>query len=126
MEHLVPSEQMKLPIKDNGECLKLKKMKINTAFTLMEPGPVVFVTTNISSATLSISSRNTISLFLEGLAACIDDVRKETRTIHSVGDGSFVVDGRKLDRREMMQSKLPEGVQVFSDRPFKWTRPALS
>lgn len=117
MEHLVPSEQMKLPIKDNGECLKLKKMKINTAFTLMEPGPVVFVTTNISSATLSISSRNTISLFLEGLAACIDDVRKETRTIHSVGDGSFVVDGRKLDRREMMQSKLPEGVQVFSDRP---------
>ena len=24
----------------------MKKMKINTAFTLMEPGPVVFVTTN--------------------------------------------------------------------------------
>ncbi|MBK5395979.1 flavin reductase family protein [Pseudomonas sp. TH39(2020)] len=184
-------------------------MKINTAFTLMEPGPVVFVTTNdgqknnimtiswtmvmgftpifamttgpwnysyaallktrecvISIPTVDLIDRvigvgtcsgadtdkfatfgltpvkgkhvrsplikeclaniecNVIDIIekhnivvLEGLAAYIDDLRKETRTIHSVGDGSFVVDGRKLDRREMMQSKLPEGVQVFSDRP---------
>lgn len=198
-----------MPIKDNGECLKLKKMKINTAFTLMEPGPVVFVTTNdgqknnimtiswtmvmgftpifamttgpwnysyaallktkecvISIPTVDLIDRvigvgtcsgadtdkfatfgltpvkgqhvrsplikeclaniecNVIDIIkkhnivvLEGLAAYIDDSRKETRTIHSVGDGSFVVDGRKLVRREMMQSKLPEGVQVFSDRP---------
>jgi hypothetical protein len=27
-----------------------------------------------------------------------------------VGDGTFVVDGRKLDRREMMRSKLPDGL----------------
>jgi hypothetical protein len=32
---------MKPPIRDHGECLKLKKMKLNTAFTLLEPGPVV-------------------------------------------------------------------------------------
>lgn len=197
---------MKRPIKDNWECLTLKKMKINTAFTLMEPGPVVFVTTNdgrknnimtiswtmvmgftpifaittgpwnysyaallktkecvISIPTVDLIDRvigvGTCSgadtdkfatfgltpvkgkhvrsplikeclanieckvvdiiekhniVVLEGLAAYIDESRQETRTLHSVGDGFFVVDGRKLDRREMMQSKLPEGVQVVS------------
>ena len=202
MDDLVPSEQMMLPTKDNGECLQLKKIKINTAFTLIEPGPVVFVTTNdgqknnimtvswtmvmgftplfaittgpwnysyaallkTKECVISIPSVDLIDrvigvgtcsgadtdkfatfgltpvkgkhvgsplikeclanieckvvdiiekhniVVLEGLAAYIDDSPKETRTIHSVGDGSFVVDGRKLDRREMMQSKLPEGV----------------
>ncbi len=27
--------------------------------------------------------------------------------VHAVGDGTFVVDGRKLDRKKMMASKLP-------------------
>lgn len=27
--------------------------------------------------------------------------------IHAVGDGTFVADGRKFDRRKMMASKLP-------------------
>jgi hypothetical protein len=27
--------------------------------------------------------------------------------IHAVGDGTFIVDGRRLDRRKMMASKLP-------------------
>jgi flavin reductase (DIM6/NTAB) family NADH-FMN oxidoreductase RutF len=44
---------------------------------------------------------------LQGLAAYVDRARKEKRTIHAVGDGTFVVDGRKLDRRRMMASKLP-------------------
>ena len=47
---------------------------------------------------------------LEGLAAWFDEQRKETRTLHAVGDGTFIVDGQKLDRREMMRSKLPTGV----------------
>jgi len=47
---------------------------------------------------------------LEGVAAYVDPARKETRTIHAVGDGTFVVDGRKLDRRKMMASKIPAGV----------------
>lgn len=46
---------------------------------------------------------------LEGVAAYVDPARKEKRTIHAVGDGTFVVDGRKLDRRKMMASKLPPG-----------------
>ena len=47
---------------------------------------------------------------LEGLAAYIDRSRREKRTFHAVGDGTFIVDGRRLSRRKMMRSKLPEGV----------------
>lgn len=43
------------------------------------------------------------SLFvLEGVRAWIDPRRKERRTIHANGDGTFVVDGRTLDLRKRM------------------------
>lgn len=47
---------------------------------------------------------------LQGLAAWIDHARPETRTLHAVGDGSFIVDGDRLDRRERMRAKLPDGI----------------
>ncbi|MBN9267365.1 MAG: flavin reductase family protein [Hyphomicrobium sp.] len=47
---------------------------------------------------------------LEAVAAYVDPARKEKRTIHAVGDGTFIVDGRKFDRRKMMASKLPPGI----------------
>ena len=47
---------------------------------------------------------------LEAVAACIDAARKEKRTLHAVGDGTFIVDGRRIDRRKMMASRLPYGV----------------
>lgn len=47
---------------------------------------------------------------LQGLAAWIDRARPETRTLHAVGDGSFIVDGDRLDRRERMRAKLPDGI----------------
>jgi hypothetical protein len=47
---------------------------------------------------------------LEAVAAYIDSVRKEKRTIHAVGDGTFIVDGRKLNRRKKMAVKIPPGV----------------
>jgi len=49
-------------------------------------------------------------IVLEGVAAYFDSSRKEKRTIHAVGDGTFVVDGRKLNRRKMMRSKIPDGI----------------
>jgi len=48
-------------------------------------------------------------IVLEGLAAYLDSARAEQRMLHAVGDGSFIVDGARLDRRDMMRSKLPEG-----------------
>lgn len=47
---------------------------------------------------------------LEAVAAHIDSARKEKRMVHAVGDGTFIVDGRRLDRRKMMASKLPAGL----------------
>lgn len=64
---------------------------------------------NIECRVVDIVVRHSI-LVLEGLAAYFDTSRKEKRTLHAIGDGTFIVDGRKLDRRKMMLSKLPEGL----------------
>jgi flavin reductase (DIM6/NTAB) family NADH-FMN oxidoreductase RutF len=65
---------------------------------------------NIECRVIDIVAGHNI-VILEGLAAWFDDSRKEKRTFHAVGDGTFIADGRKFDRREMMLSKLPEGVK---------------
>jgi len=64
---------------------------------------------NIECKVIDIVKKHNI-VVLEGVAAYFDGSRKEKRTLHAVGDGSFVVDGRKLNRRNMMRSKLPDGV----------------
>lgn len=64
---------------------------------------------NIECKVIDIVEKHNI-VVLEGVAAYIDTARKEKRTVHAVGDGTFIVDGRKIDRRKMMASKLPYGV----------------
>lgn len=64
---------------------------------------------NIECKVIDIVGRHNI-VVLEAVAAWVDSDRKEKRTVHAVGDGTFIVDGRKIDRRKMMASKLPEGV----------------
>lgn len=49
-------------------------------------------------------------VILEGVAAYLDSARKEKRTLHAVGDGTFIVDGRRLDRRKAMRAKIPPGI----------------
>jgi flavin reductase (DIM6/NTAB) family NADH-FMN oxidoreductase RutF len=64
---------------------------------------------NIECKVIDIVKTHNI-VVLEGVAACVDSARKEKRTVHAVGDGTFIVDGRKIDRRKMMACKLPCGV----------------
>lgn len=64
---------------------------------------------NIECKVIDIVEKHNI-IVLEGVEAYFDESREEKRTIHAIGDGTFVVDGDTLDRREMMRSKLPEGV----------------
>ncbi|WP_029043665.1 MULTISPECIES: flavin reductase family protein [Cupriavidus] len=64
---------------------------------------------NIECKVIDIVKKHDI-VVLEAVAAWIDPERKEQRMVHAVGDGTFIVDGRKFDRREMMASKLPPGV----------------
>jgi flavin reductase (DIM6/NTAB) family NADH-FMN oxidoreductase RutF len=63
---------------------------------------------NIECKVFDIVSKHNI-VVLEGVAAHVDSARRERRTLHAVGDGTFIVDGRRLDRRKMMASKIPEG-----------------
>jgi flavin reductase (DIM6/NTAB) family NADH-FMN oxidoreductase RutF len=64
---------------------------------------------NIECKVVDIIRRHNI-VVLEGVAAHLAPGRKEIRTVHAVGDGTFIVDGRRLDRRKLMASKVPVGV----------------
>lgn len=64
---------------------------------------------NIECKVVDIIKRHNI-VVLEAVAAHFAPGRKEARTLHAVGDGTFVADGRRLDRRKPMASKLPAGV----------------
>lgn len=64
---------------------------------------------NIECRVVDIVRKHDI-VVLQGVAATVDATRKEKRSLHAVGDGRFIVDGRVLDRRKMMRAKIPAGV----------------
>lgn len=64
---------------------------------------------NIECKVIDIVSKHSI-IVLEGVAAYMNTARKEKRTLHAVGDGTFIVDGKILDRRKMMADKIPAGL----------------
>lgn len=64
---------------------------------------------NIECEVVDIIRKHNI-VVLDAVAAYVDHTRKEKRTVHAVGDGTFIVDGRRIDRRRAMRSKLPAGV----------------
>jgi flavin reductase (DIM6/NTAB) family NADH-FMN oxidoreductase RutF len=47
---------------------------------------------------------------LDGLLAWVDNKRKEKRCFHAIGDGRFITDGKVINHRRIMASKLPKGV----------------
>ena len=64
---------------------------------------------NIECKVIDIITKHNI-VVMEAVVAHIDAARKEKRTLHAVGDGTFIVDGRRIDRRKMMASKIPGGI----------------
>ena len=76
---------------------------------LVKPPLIQECLANIECKVIDIVKKHNI-VVLEAVAAYLDSERKEKRMVHAVGDGTFIVDGRKIDRREMMASKLPAGV----------------
>jgi flavin reductase (DIM6/NTAB) family NADH-FMN oxidoreductase RutF len=64
---------------------------------------------NIECKVTDIVKKHNI-VVLEGVAAYFNPSRKEKRTVHAVGDGTFIVDGRNLSRKKMMASKIPNGI----------------
>jgi flavin reductase (DIM6/NTAB) family NADH-FMN oxidoreductase RutF len=63
---------------------------------------------NIECSVAEIIKRHHI-VVLDAVAAYHDPSRKEKRTVHAVGDGTFIVDGRRLDRKKLMAGKIPNG-----------------
>jgi len=64
---------------------------------------------NIECRVVEIVRRHDI-VVLKAVAAHQAPSRKEQRTLHAVGDGTFIVDGRRLNRRRQMAVKIPEGI----------------
>jgi len=64
---------------------------------------------NIECKVVDIVKKHNI-VVLQGVEAYVDNSRKERRTVHAIGDGTFIVDGRKLSRKKMMGSKIPAGL----------------
>jgi flavin reductase (DIM6/NTAB) family NADH-FMN oxidoreductase RutF len=76
---------------------------------LVRPPLIQECLANIECKVTDIIKKHDI-VVLEAVAAYIDTTREEKRTVHAVGDGTFIVDGCNMDRRKMMASKLPSGV----------------
>ena len=76
---------------------------------LIRPPLIKECLANIECKVIDIVKKHNI-VVLAAVAAYINAARKEKRTVHAVGDGTFIVDGRKIDRKMMMAAKLPPGV----------------
>ena len=64
---------------------------------------------NIECKVIDIVQKHNI-VVLEGVAAYFDSSRKEKRAVHAIGDGTFIVDGRRLNRKKIMWTKIPAGL----------------
>ena len=76
---------------------------------LVRPPLIKECLANIECKVIDIVRKHNI-VVLKGVAAYADTARKEKRMVHAVGDGTFIVDGRRINRRKMMASKIPPGV----------------
>ena len=89
---------------------KFSKFKLTPVRAkLVRPPLIKECLANIECKVIDIVKKHNIIVF-EAIAAYIDTARKERRTVHAVGEGTFIVDGRRIDRKKMMASKLPPGV----------------
>jgi Conserved protein/domain typically associated with flavoprotein oxygenases, DIM6/NTAB family len=89
---------------------KFAKFKLTAVSGKVVKAPLIAeCLANIECKVADIIRKHNI-VVLEAVAAHIDAERKEKRMLHAVGDGTFIVDGRRIDRKKMMASKLPPGL----------------
>ena len=92
---------------DTDKFAKFKLMPVQAR--LVRPPLIKECLANIECKVIDIVKKHNI-VVLKAVAAYVDTERKERRRVHAVGDGTFIVDGRTLDRKKMLASKLPSGV----------------
>ncbi len=76
---------------------------------LVRPPLIQECLANLECKVIDIIKKHNI-VVLEAMAAYVDTARKEKRRVHAVGNGMFIVDGRQIDRKKRMASKLPPGL----------------
>jgi len=105
----VPTVDMAKQVIKIGNCSgkdvdKFKAFKLATLPAKDVQAPLIMdCLANIECKVCDTSLFNKYNIFiLQGVRAWSDPKRKERRTIHANGNGTFVVDGRTLDLRKMM------------------------
>lgn len=105
----IPTVDLAPKVVDIGNCSgqdvdKFDAFKLTPKPAKLVAAPLVAeCLANIECRVKDTSMVNKYGMFiLEGVQAWIDPARKERRTFHANGDGTFVVDGRTLDLRKRM------------------------
>jgi flavin reductase (DIM6/NTAB) family NADH-FMN oxidoreductase RutF len=105
----IPTIDMINKVIDIGNCSgadvdKFKKFKLTQLPAATVNAPLIAdCLANIECKVIDNILVKKYNLFiLEGVKAWIDNKRKEKRTFHHYGDGTFVVDGRILNKKKRM------------------------
>ena len=105
----IPTVDLAAKVVDIGNCSgseidKFRKFRLTAAPAAKVAAPLITqCLANLECRVADTSLVGQYSLFiLEVVQAWIDPDRKERRTIHHKGDGTFAVDGRTVDLRKKM------------------------
>jgi flavin reductase (DIM6/NTAB) family NADH-FMN oxidoreductase RutF len=110
----IPTVEMAAKVVDIGSCSgrdvdKFKKFRLTALPAEHVQAPLIGeCLANIECRVTDTRLVNKHGLFvLEGIKAWVDPKHKEKRTFHANGDGTFTVDGRKINLKKRML-KLPD------------------
>jgi len=111
----IPTVDLSAKVVKIGACSgsatdKFKKFALTPVKAKSVKAPLIAeCLTNIECRVIDYIDKHSIFV-LAAIHAWIDTERKERRTFHANGDGTFVVDGRTIDHRELMLAKIPPGI----------------
>jgi flavin reductase (DIM6/NTAB) family NADH-FMN oxidoreductase RutF len=111
----VPGVDLSAKVVGIGACSgadtdKFRKFGLTPARARSVQAPLVAeCLANIECRVVEYIGRHNIFV-LDAVQAWVVAERKERRMFHANGDGTFVVDGRTIEHRELMRDKIPPGL----------------
>jgi flavin reductase (DIM6/NTAB) family NADH-FMN oxidoreductase RutF len=111
----VPTADMSKTVVSIGSCSgadvdKFKKFKLTPLEAKHVRAPLVKECyANIECRVVDYIKKHGIFI-IDAVEAWVDTQHKDGRFFHAIGDGRFIVDGKKISHRRIMSAKLPEGV----------------
>lgn len=109
----IPSAEMINTVIDIGlcsgdQCDKFQQFNLTALPSQYVNAPLIKeCMANIECNVIDIIDKYDI-VVLTGVAAYLDEAFHRRKMIHAIGDGTFVIDGQKIDRKARMQAKLPD------------------